>query len=263
MSLQFTSDARPPSNVTLLPNSLIRPAFGELYGFDADADTGGGGAFSNGFSVQLDGTDDILTLDSTESFSGEFTFSTWINLSSLSNIRVWFGAISGGFTYMFYLSGIVYFRTAHGQLTLSQSVSWSTGEWHHVMVTRNSSNLVTMFIDGSSVQTGTNSDTLTLNSFGETTYAFDGLIDEYAVWDSDQSANISSIYNSGVPNDISSYFPLGFWRMGDNDGGTGTTITDQGVTYDPSANGGSGGYVSSGNDGTLANGPTFSTDVPS
>jgi len=38
MSLQFTSDARPPSNVTLLPNSLIRPAFGELYGFDADAD---------------------------------------------------------------------------------------------------------------------------------------------------------------------------------------------------------------------------------
>ena len=35
---------------------------------------------------------------------------------------------------------------------------------------------------------------------------------------------------------------MGWWRMGDNDGGTGTTITDQG---------------SGGNNGTLTNGPTF------
>jgi hypothetical protein len=35
MGIQFTSDARPPSNVTLLPNYFIRPEFGELYGFDA------------------------------------------------------------------------------------------------------------------------------------------------------------------------------------------------------------------------------------
>ena len=35
MGIQFTSDARPPSNVTLLPTYFIRPAFGELYGFDA------------------------------------------------------------------------------------------------------------------------------------------------------------------------------------------------------------------------------------
>lgn len=41
MGLSFTSDARPPSNVTLLPNQFIRPEFGELYGFDADADSGG------------------------------------------------------------------------------------------------------------------------------------------------------------------------------------------------------------------------------
>ena len=38
MGLTFTSDARPPSNTQLLPNRFIRPAFGELYGFDADAD---------------------------------------------------------------------------------------------------------------------------------------------------------------------------------------------------------------------------------
>ena len=40
MALTFTSDARPPSNTQLLPNRFLRPAFGELYGFDADADSG-------------------------------------------------------------------------------------------------------------------------------------------------------------------------------------------------------------------------------
>ena len=38
MAIQFTSDARPPSGTQLLPNRFLRPAFGELYGFDADAD---------------------------------------------------------------------------------------------------------------------------------------------------------------------------------------------------------------------------------
>jgi len=40
MSIEFTSDARPPSNIRLFPGGFIRPAFGELYGFDADADEG-------------------------------------------------------------------------------------------------------------------------------------------------------------------------------------------------------------------------------
>ena len=72
------------------------------------------------------------------------------------------------------------------------------------------------------------------------------------MWDSDQTANLASIYNSGVPTDIGTnglnLSPLHWWRMGDNDSGTGTTITDQG---------------SGSNDASLVNGPTFSTDVPS
>ena len=72
-----------------------------------------------------------------------------------------------------------------------------------------------------------------------------GLVDEVAVFDyeltSAQVASLSSTDNT-QPADISSLNPLGWWRMGDNDGGTGTTITDQG---------------SGGNNGTLTNGPTF------
>ena len=77
----------------------------------------------------------------------------------------------------------------------------------------------------------------------------DGKIDEVGIWTSALSASdITAIYNSGVPDDISTYSPVLHYRMGDNDAGTGTNITDQG---------------SGGNNGTLNNGPTFSSDVPS
>ena len=67
------------------------------------------------------------------------------------------------------------------------------------------------------------------------------MLDEVAIWSTPVSS-VASLYNGGVPGDISSLSPNGYWRMGDNDSGTGTTITDQG---------------SGGNDGTLINGPTF------
>ena len=79
-------------------------------------------------------------------------------------------------------------------------------------------------------------------------YAYEGLLDEVATWASPlSSSDISAIYNSGAPAELDSYSPVNWWRMGDNDGGTGTTITDEG---------------SGGDDGTLTNGPAFSTDVP-
>ena len=73
-------------------------------------------------------------------------------------------------------------------------------------------------------------------------------MDEIALFNSElSSSDVTSIYNSGGPDDLASLSPVGWWRMGDNNSGSGTTITDQG---------------SGGNDGTLTNGPTFSTDVP-
>jgi hypothetical protein len=86
------------------------------------------------------------------------------------------------------------------------------------------------------------------NRSGTIAMNYDGFVDEVAIFDSAISeADITAIYNSGVPADLTSYSPATWWRMGDNDGGTGTTITDQG---------------SGGNDGTLTNGPTFSSTTP-
>ena len=35
MSITFTDQLDKPSEITAIPNQFIRPAFGELYGFDA------------------------------------------------------------------------------------------------------------------------------------------------------------------------------------------------------------------------------------
>ena len=44
-------------------------------------------------------------------------------------------------------------------------------------------------------------------------------VDELAIWNSDQSSNVSSIYNSGSPFDLSTLTakPIHWWRMGDGD----------------------------------------------
>jgi hypothetical protein len=74
----------------------------------------------------------------------------------------------------------------------------------------------------------------------------DGNADEVAIFNSAlSSSDVTAIYNSGVPNDLSSYSSLiSWWRFEE---GSGTTAIDSG---------------SGGNDGTLTNGTAYSTDVP-
>ena len=75
---------------------------------------------------------------------------------------------------------------------------------------------------------------------------FAGNMDEVAVFNSELSASdVTSIYGSGVPTSLASLSPVSWWRCGDGD--TSPTLTDNG---------------SGGNDGTMTNFTTFSTDVP-
>ena len=61
--------------------------------------------------------------------------------------------------------------------------------------------------------------------------AFNGNIDEASYYTSELSApDVSTIYGTGVPNDISSLSPVGWWRMGENGTWDGSkwVLTDQG-----------------------------------
>jgi hypothetical protein len=130
--------------------------------------------------------------------------------------------------------------------------------WYHVLYSRNSSNLATLYLNGTSVGSSTFTNTLVFNKIWESNAnGLHGRVDEVAFWDSDQSANIADIRDAslGTPKNLGDMTtqPTHWWRMGDYtgdyNGGSGTSITDQGV--------------GTSNLASFQNGPNFSLDIPS
>ena len=214
-------------------------------------------SFSNTYSVDLDGANDYIQLgnDSSLSISGALSITAWVKFDSLTGYPMILSKRAGASShaYQFYSTGS---KINYNNGTIVQSSGTiTTGTWTHIGVTFDGSGGVSFYINGSSAGTATaassnptNSGSLTIGKAYNGNY-FNGKIDEVALFNSAlSSSQVASIYNSGVPGNISSLSPLGWWRMGDNNSGAGTTITDQG---------------SGSNNGTLTNGPTFSTDIPS
>lgn len=120
-----------------------------------------------------------------------------------------------------------------------------SGTWKHVMIcydggtTGSSSGSIndyygrfTIYVDGVDVTSGgawsngnygysggIEADNLRVGRYSGGNYMRDCLVDEVAVWGSDQSANVVDIYNSGSPFDLDTLTtsPDHWWRMGDGD----------------------------------------------
>jgi hypothetical protein len=137
----------------------------------------------------------------------------------------------------------------------SQNNLMVDGNWYHIMVTydggttgNNSADITDyhsrfkFFLDGAEVtnngswQTYNNgwagsidAGNFRIGRFTTAQYMRDGCnVDEFAIWDNNQSLNVSSIYNLGSPFDLSSLSerPKHWWRMGDED--TFPSLTDRG-----------------------------------
>ena len=219
---------------------------------------GGGGAFANALSCEFDGSSDYLPLASAKSFTGAFSLSIWFKQTTDA-----LGILSYGST------GAAYVETKDsaqsGRLIVSGwgsivsgTGAFTFGEWSHFMFVRDSSNGTEAWVNGNSIGTATKSGTLNVTQFGvyhTTTQPFGGFMDEIAMWESDQSANISTIYPaSGVPADLTDLNPLSWWRMGDTDPASAGTpvssVTDvKGINNLTQA--------------TASKQPVISTDVPS
>ena len=213
--------------------------------------------FSNTLSTTFDGIDAFVDCgnDSSLQMSGNFSISIWLKYSAAFTGYAFSGC---GNKYGIYMQSnlinLQHRNTSNVFKSVSSTSAFNDGNWHHVLGVNDGTNLL-LYIDGvlnNSNALGGASITSTLSArIGSISTAsgweFSGTIDEVAVWNSDQSANASTIYNSGVPNDISSLSPVSWWRMGDGD--TYPTITDNG---------------SGGNDGTMTfmSSANFVPDVP-
>lgn len=156
---------------------------------------------------------------------------------------------NSGFLELRYVPGSEYLRFRYGsnnnyiQLATPTN-SLLSGTWSHAMITydggttgassgdlSNYYSRFEIFIDGVS-QTTSNSHSnygwtdllegqnLRVGRFKSGNNLKDGAkVEELAVWDSDQTANVADIYNSGSTHDLSSLTasPTHWWRMGDGD----------------------------------------------
>jgi hypothetical protein len=227
----------------------------------------------NQYSVDLDGTNNYIDVGGSYDLG---TFSAWFKpdstltaTSSAAAMASFTGVNPYGSAAVLSVGGHISGAISNEIIALYTGDYWHAytsatdtinTNWHHVALLWTGSTY-DIYLDGSSVKNASGTfggslgnvkipiSDLSIGRRNNNTSFFPGLVDEVAIWSTELSASdITDIYNSGVPTDISSLSPAGWWRMGEDDSGTGTTITDQG---------------SGGNDGTLVNGPTFSSDVPS
>ena len=235
----------------------------------------GGASFTNTYSVQFDGSDDYIKTDATYSVldgGTKASFSVWLKPDSgaptleyvLSNPRDSSGN-NGQFGLVLYEGNSVTFfvqsRTAQKVQAGIGNITY--GSWNHILVTidlaLSAGNEAKIYING--VDRTTSSAMGTLGSFYTATdrlyigeeangafNPYDGKMDELAIWAGTTltSGDASTLYNSGVPTDLSQFStpPTNWWRFEE---GSGTTISDS---------------IGSA-DATIVNQTSFVEDVPS
>ena len=155
----------------------------------------------------------------------------WVKLDVLDNPYTIAGGLSGGtgltngYAIQIYsASGLVYFRLGNGSANTLISGSISAGVWTHILCTYNGTNMQTWIngaTDGSTTAVSspivydTSKDLFIGTRYLWGSHILTGNIDEVAIWNSDQSANFATIYNSGKPADLTSLSPSAWWRMGE------------------------------------------------
>jgi hypothetical protein len=225
--------------------------------------TGSGGVtpFTNTYSMAFDGVDESFTIADNDNLSfgngvtdSPFSISAWVKMTDATRFRI-VNKYDSNLEYLFSTGGTdrivfnCYDNSASARIGRQYSTALTSfeGQWIHLVATYNgssSSSGLKIYLNGSRVDdTDSNSGTYTAMEnttapleIGKnlTTYA-SGLIDETAIFNTELSASdVTTIYNSGAPADLSSLSPLSWWRMGDGDtfsnpGGLGNwTLTDNG-----------------------------------
>ena len=225
--------------------------------------TGSSGAFANTQSTEYDGIDQYINcgtgLGDSQRVISAFSVSMWIkpNVTSGNDLFFNIGSFANSFGQIAFQlqSNKLYIKLNNGGRSYNIAYT-NTTAWQHLVFVYDGGNSANtkMYLDNvaqSPTVGGVFPSTLDLTGLKtiigagySVVYPYAGLLDEVSYFDRTLSASdVNTIYGTGVPNDINSLTPINWYRFE----GTGTTATDSG---------------SGGNDGTLTNEVTRSTDVP-
>ena len=205
--------------------------------------------FTNEYSMQFDGTNEYIEVanNTTIARTQNISYSIWVNLVD-GTVRQYlvgnWNSSNGGTGLAIESTNILVFQLGDGtndSFFNSRVTNFTTyapnNTWNHILASWDGTD-AKIYINGILRNTWTPT-SLTISNwstfwigrrFANTSNLTNGKLDEIALWDSDQSANVSTIYGTGVPNDISSLSPVSWWRMGDAATWNETvwTLTDQG-----------------------------------
>ena len=238
-----------------------------------------GSSFTNTLSTLFDGVDDFVNVPYNSNLSfgngtsdSAFSISLWVKLSGTNTIEAPISkyGIPSRREYMIYIVNqkvrlLIQDSSKSGVRIVESSSAISVGSWVHLVGTyngvggANAQNGMNIYIDGilattSDIVLGTyvamerSFQPVQIGRYFNGVEYLAGNTDEVAIFNSELSASdVTAIYNSGTPTDLTSYSPLGWWRMGD--GSTYPTINDLG---------------SGANNGTMTNmsAANFVADVP-
>jgi len=224
----------------------ITPFMGS-HGILARSSGGGVTPFVNEYSMSFDGVDEYAKGSTTFSeLNGQskMTLSCWVKPTLNSTDEVLSCGYASGvlFQLRIYSSGIVRFQlNTTSFYTTTGGGAISANVWSHILICidktqASNADRGRIFINGVEGQTnnldtsliGTSNTPLYIGIGYGLTLPYGGSIDEVAMWvGSDERANISDIYNGGVPFDLSTLAtpPSHWWRMGDGDSWDGSKWT--------------------------------------
>ena len=186
-----------------------------------------GGTFSSISGFNFDGTDDI-TLPSI-TLSNDFSFSFWFYTTSATATMYFFGE---GANWCRISNGVFDVKFNGSQLTDNPSPAAEptftipTNQWNNVILVKDSNSLIQVYFNGQVDPnytpkgvtqpggSGNQNQPFTPGFIGRRSpNYFTGKLSSFALWNSDQSSNMSNIYNNGVPQGSYTSTPYVWYKM--------------------------------------------------
>ena len=238
----------------------------------------GGPAFSNNYSVALDGTQDYVEIGDLSGLEsdGDLSFSLWARPTSVTgaqgliNVYTTFSGSVGEFYVSFSTTTVQYWINGEAWKKLGTGLTVAVDTWYHIVATYKdidnaadataAGTATRLYINGTEYDAGAGTGTFPasgaisgsglktiIGGYYSSGYTLNGLIDEVSIFNKVlSSGDVSDIYNSGTPTDISGMDGLtGYWRFEE---GAGSSVADS---------------SDNSNAGTLINDSAFSSTVPS
>tara|TARA_R110002049_G_scaffold266603_1_gene442840 strand:+ start:856 stop:2979 length:2124 start_codon:yes stop_codon:yes gene_type:complete len=185
--------------------------------------------FSN-YSFLYDGVDDYIDTGITTTGTNDVSISCWIKTSetfAYSESRCAFGGYNNvsGSNYTLGRLGSGFATPNDMQVRVYNTLGTTKlndGNWHNIIYTHNYTTKETKaYVDGNTTPEAISTFAAFSANFriaigwngATSSFYFEGNVDECAYFTSILGASdVTSIYNSGVPTDISSLSPVGYWR---------------------------------------------------